>query len=58
MLEDSITRLARYLLDGTVNGLNDWYVKKAKFPDLDVADYARTFFPALTLAEQIQVVLE
>ena len=38
--------------DGTINGLNDWYVKKAKFPDLDVADYARTFFPALTLAEQ------
>ena len=38
-------------LNGTVNGLNDWYVKKAKFPDLDVADYARTFFPALTLAE-------
>ena len=38
--------------DGTVNGLNDWYVKKAKFPDLDVADYARTFFPALTLAEE------
>jgi hypothetical protein len=39
-------------LDGTFNGLNDWYVKKAKNPDLDVADYARTFFPALTLAEQ------
>ncbi len=39
-------------LNGTVNGLNDWYVKKAKFPDLDVADYARTFFPVLTLAEQ------
>jgi flavin-dependent dehydrogenase len=40
------------LLDGTTNGLNDWYIKKAKFPDLDVADYARTFYPALTLAEQ------
>jgi len=39
-------------LDGTVNGFNDWYVKKAKHPELDVADYARTFFPALTLAEQ------
>lgn len=39
-------------LNGTINGLNDWYVKKAKFPELDVADYARTFFPALTLAEQ------
>ncbi len=42
----------KVFLDGTVNGLNDWYVKKAKFPELDVADYARTFFPALTLAEQ------
>jgi hypothetical protein len=42
-------------LDGTVNGLNDWYVKKAKFPELDVADYARTFFPALTLAEQNKI---
>lgn len=42
-------------LNGTVNGLNDWYVKKAKFPDLDVADYARTFFPALTLAEQNKI---
>jgi tryptophan halogenase len=39
-------------LDGTTNGVNDWHIKKAKFPDLDVADYARTFFPALTLAEQ------
>jgi tryptophan halogenase len=39
-------------LDGTINGLNDWHIKKTKFPDLDVADYARTFFPALTLAEQ------
>jgi tryptophan halogenase len=39
-------------LEGTTNGLFDWYVKKAKFPELDVADYARTFFPALTLAEQ------
>lgn len=42
-------------LDGTMNGLNDWYAKKAKFPDLDVADYARTFFPALTLAEQNKI---
>ena len=39
-------------LDGTINGLNDWHIKKAKFPELEVADYARTFFPALTLAEQ------
>jgi len=45
----------RAFLNGTVNGLNDWYVKKVKFPDLDVADYARTFFPALTLAEQNKI---
>jgi hypothetical protein len=42
----------RAFLDGTVNGMNDWYVKKANFPELDVADYSRTFFPGLTLAEQ------
>ena len=42
----------KVFLDETINGLNDWYVKKAKFPNLDVADYARTFFPVLTLAEQ------
>jgi hypothetical protein len=42
-------------LDGTVNGFNDWYVKKAKFPELEVSDYARTFFPALTLAEQNKI---
>jgi tryptophan halogenase len=39
-------------LEGTFNGLNDWYVKKSLYPNLDLADYARTFFPALTLAEQ------
>jgi tryptophan halogenase len=39
----------------TFNGLNDWYVKKAKFPELEVSDYARTFFPALTLAEQNKI---
>jgi tryptophan halogenase len=43
--------------EGTVNGLNDWYVKKVKFPELDVADYARTFYPALTLAEQNKISL-
>lgn len=42
-------------LKGTVNGLNDWYVKKVKFPDLELSDYARTFFPALTLAEQNKI---
>ncbi len=44
-------------LDGTVNGLNDWYVKKAKFPNLDVADYARTFYPVLALAENNKISL-
>jgi len=42
-------------LQGTFNGLNDWYVKKAVNPDLDVNDYARTFFPALTLAENNKI---
>jgi len=43
------------LLDGTVSGLNDWYVKKAKFPETPVSDYAKCFFPALTLAEQNKI---
>lgn len=42
-------------LNKSFNGVNDWYVKKAYFPELDVADYARTFFPALTLAEQNKI---
>lgn len=45
----------RVFLNGTIDGLNDWYIKKAKHPDLDVADYSRTFFPALTLAEQNKI---
>lgn len=44
-------------LQNTTYGLNDWYVKKAKFPDLKVEDYARTFYPALTLAEQNKISL-
>jgi tryptophan halogenase len=41
--------------DGTLTGLNDWNIKKANFPDLEVSDYSRTFFPALTLAEQNKI---
>ena len=42
---------------GTIDGLTDWYAKKILNPDLDVADYARTFIPALTLAEQNKISL-
>ena len=42
-------------LDGTANGLNDWYVKKAKFPDTEISDYARYYYPGLTLAEQNKI---
>jgi tryptophan halogenase len=42
-------------LNGTTIGLNDWYVKKSKFPELDVSDYASTFFPIVTLAEQNKI---
>ena len=42
-------------LAGTTNGLNDWYVKKSLNPNLDVSDYAETFFPALTLAKQNKI---
>jgi len=42
-------------IEQNFNGMNDWYVKKALDPSLDVADFARTFFPALTLAEQNKI---
>lgn len=42
-------------LDETLGGLNDWYIKKAKFPETPVSDYAKCFFPALTLAEQNKI---
>jgi tryptophan halogenase len=43
------------MTEGTINGIKDWYVKKIKNPDLDVSDYAKTFYPALTLAEQNKI---
>jgi tryptophan halogenase len=42
-------------LDGTKYGLNDWYIKKAKYTETKVDDYARTFFPAITLAEKNKI---
>jgi Tryptophan halogenase len=32
-------------------GLNSWHLKKALMPETSVDDYARTFFPGITLAE-------
>ena len=43
------------MTDGTMYGINDWYIKKAKYPETKVEDYARMFFPALTLAEKNKI---
>lgn len=32
-------------------GLNDWFVKKAFYPDTPVQDYCRTFYPQMPLVE-------
>lgn len=36
-------------------GLSDWYIKKIKYPETPLSDYALNFFPALTLAEQNKI---
>lgn len=35
----------------SANGLNDWYVKKAFYPETPEQDYCRTFFPQMPLVE-------
>lgn len=36
-------------------GLSDWYIKKYLYPETEIADYARNFFPAVILAEQNKI---
>jgi hypothetical protein len=45
----------RPFLNPTSNGMNDWYVKKAFDSQLHSSDYARCFFPGLTLAENNKI---
>lgn len=42
-------------LDGTMSGVNDWHIKKIIKPNTPSSDYAETFFPILTLAEQNKI---
>jgi len=39
----------RPLTQGTINGMNDWLVKKALYPDTPIGDYVNCFFPAAAL---------
>jgi flavin-dependent dehydrogenase len=42
-------------LEGTANGLNDWHVKKAKFPETRLEDYSRYYYPGLALSEKNKI---
>lgn len=42
----------RPLTQGTIDGMNDWLVKKALYPDTPIADYVNCFFPASVLFNQ------
>jgi tryptophan halogenase len=39
-------------LEGTMNGLADWYEIKAFYPETDVKDFARCYFPQMALIER------
>lgn len=39
-------------LEGTKNGLADWYEIKAFYPETDVNDFARSYFPHMALIER------
>jgi flavin-dependent dehydrogenase len=38
--------------EGTINGTNDWFVKKDMFPEIKNSDFAKTFFPIVEFAEK------
>jgi tryptophan halogenase len=40
------------VLDDTVEGIQDWYYKKALFPETPIDDFARSYFPAISLIEK------
>jgi flavin-dependent dehydrogenase len=37
--------------EGNIFGINDWYFKKAKFPETPNSDYAYTYYPATIMSE-------
>ena len=39
------------VLEDTLNGIHDWFFKKALYPDIDVQDFARSYFPVMSLIE-------
>jgi len=42
----------RPLVEGCVNGMNDWLLKKALYPETPIQDFVDCFFPASPLWEQ------
>jgi tryptophan halogenase len=42
----------RPLTQGTINGMNDWLVKKAIYPDTLIDDFVHCFFPAAALWDE------
>lgn len=39
-------------LEGTEQGLRDWYFKKYLYPETPLSDYAYTFYPAVAMCEK------
>ena len=42
----------RPFTEGTFNGMNDWLMKKALYPETPIDDFVQCFFPAAALFEQ------
>lgn len=42
----------RPFIDGSINGMNDWLVKKAVYPGTPIDDFCHCYFPAAALYEQ------
>jgi len=42
----------RPFTEGTMNGMNDWLVKKALYPETPIEDFVHCFFPAAPLWDQ------
>lgn len=41
---------------GTKFGVNDWYIKKAKYPDTPVTDFVDCLFPAMALTNKNKII--
>lgn len=46
-----------YIMPNNLTGINDWYVKKAFYPDTDINDYTKTFFPIMSCVENNKISL-